>query len=121
MQQGRYLTHRPKIPVQPQAFSDVQQPFLGSQIRRVGIPLGATDRTQQDRVAGPAGKESALWQRDAEAVQRIASDRFILQSHVHSGLSCDLFQHRNRRLDYLRADPVPGQHTDAVNSRHPTP
>jgi len=58
---------RPQIYVEPQTLPNLQQALLGTQFGTLGVPLRATDRTQEHGVAFlhmemvSAGRGEAVW------------------------------------------------------------
>ena len=112
--QGRAGPHRAQVGVEAHALAQAEQPLLGA--RRVGVggvPLGAADGAEQDRVGGPAGLQHLVGEGGAVGVDRAAAD----QALVELELSQRLQQLLGRRDDF-RADPVAGQDDYARGVAH---
>ena len=112
--QGRAGPDRAQVGVEAHALAQAEQALLGA--RRVGVggvPFGAADGAEQDRVGGPAGLQHLVGEGGAVGVDRAAADQALVELELAQRL-----QQLPRGGDDLGADPVAGQDDYARGVAH---
>src|SRR5690606_3209209 len=119
-QRGGMRLDRAQVGEQAQALADRQQALLRPHFG-IGIgPLGAADRTEQDRVGLARGLECGCRQRLAVAVDRDAADVVLLELEAVTETAGNRLQYRQGGGDDLRTDAVTGEDDDVrVHSTGP--
>jgi hypothetical protein len=120
------LEPRPQLR-RPQVREDAKR--LSKRKQRVLRPLlagrdvigGVAHGPQQHRVGGQAGVEGGLGQGRPGLADRRPADRRVRERETVPVPKRDSLQHAERRLDDLRADPVPRQHDDPLRYTHASP
>ena len=112
--QGRARPHRAQVGVEAHSLAQAKQALLGA--RRVGVggvPFGAADGAEQDRVGGAAGRQHLVGEGDAVGVDRDAAEQPLVELELAQGP-----QQLPRGSNDFRADPVTGQDNYAGWTAH---
>src|SRR2546422_7528331 len=75
----RKALRRPQVGVEVQLLAQGEEPTLGPPLVRDGVPLGAADGAEEDRVGPPAQVERPGSQRVPRRIDRGAADQRLLE------------------------------------------
>src|SRR5262249_50159844 len=114
--QSRVDRDRAQVGKQAEQSPQIQKPLFRTH-RRLRIPLGSPDGADQHRRRAEAEVQGGRRKRSPGAIDGDASDRRLHQLELMAKTKSDRLQNPASLADYLRSDPVTGQHRNQRSHR----